>query len=122
MSIRYEVTMPLNELTASEGVRWVRAHAIRSTDLVNDCLARIRERDSVVRAWACVDPQAALAEAHLRDSQSSHGALQGIPIGIKDVLDTFDLPTQMGSVIYKGHRPKADSSVVALLRNAGAVI
>jgi amidase len=89
---------------------------------VNACLARIEERERDVRAWAYIDRDAALEQARACDRIEPRGALQGVPIGVKDVLDTADMPTQMGSPIYAGHRPAADASCVSLLRQAGAVI
>ena len=89
---------------------------------MRDCIARIGARDSVVKAWVNFDPDLALAQAHALDRGAKRGPLHGVPIGIKDIIDTFDMPTEMGSPIYRGHRPPADASCVALLRRAGAVI
>ena len=55
------------------------------------------------------------------DSQSA-GPLHGVPVGVKDVIETHDMPTEMGSPIYRGYRTKSDASCVALLRAAGALI
>lgn len=85
-------------------------------------LDRIAERDGAVRAWAHVDAEAALAEARDRDESDRRGGLRGIPVGVKDSVDTTDMPTSHGSAIYAGHRPRADAACVALLREAGAVI
>ena len=79
-------------------------------------------RDGVVKAWVDFDPDLALAQARTLDRASSRGPLHGVPIGVKDIIDTFDMPTQMGSPIYRGYRPPADAACVALLRRAGAVI
>jgi amidase len=115
-------TTPPNELTASEARRLIGAGALRSEDLVKACLDRIALREPSLRAWAFIDPQLALDQARLSDRANAAGPLQGLPIAIKDVIDTADMPTQMGSPIYAGHRPAADAAVVALLRAAGAVI
>jgi Asp-tRNA(Asn)/Glu-tRNA(Gln) amidotransferase A subunit family amidase len=112
----------LNELSASEIARRVAAGEITAETVVRDCLARIEARESTVHAWASIDPDHALRQARELDRGPSHGALHGVPIGIKDVLDTFDLPTEMGSPIYRGHRAACDSACVALVRAAGAVI
>src|SRR4029078_5917146 len=56
------------------------------------------------------------------DRRSEKGARAGVPLGIKDIIDTFDMPTDMGSPIYKNNRTSADASCVALARRAGAVI
>jgi Asp-tRNA(Asn)/Glu-tRNA(Gln) amidotransferase A subunit family amidase len=91
-------------------------------DRVAECLARIKAREGEIHAWAYVDPEHALAQARALDAMPSKGPLHGIPVGIKDVLDTFDMPTQHGSSIYRDHRPGRDSNCVAWLRKAGAVI
>jgi amidase len=85
-------------------------------------LARIAEREAVLQAWAFLDPELVLAQARALDAATERGPLHGVPIGIKDIIDTADMPTQMGSPIYAGHRPKADAACVALLRAAGALI
>ena len=89
---------------------------------VGACLARIAERDGEIRAWAYVDFDYAKAQARALDRFPRKGALHGIPIGVKDVLDTFDMPTQYGSSIYRDHHPSKDSACVAALRRAGALI
>jgi Asp-tRNA(Asn)/Glu-tRNA(Gln) amidotransferase A subunit family amidase len=114
--------MKLNELSASEAARRIARREITSEALVRDCLERIAAREPAVRAWAFIDPELALAEARERDRGPALGALHGVPIGVKDVLDTADMPTQMGSPIYAGWRPPADASCVAMARAAGAVI
>ncbi len=86
------------------------------------CLARIVERDGQVQAWAYLEPDYALAQARELDRSPRRGLLHGVPVGIKDVLDTADLPTEYNSSIYRGHRPRADASCVMALRQAGAVI
>ena len=75
-----------------------------------------------MRAWAHLDPAAALAQARERDAQPPAGPLHGVPVGVKDIVDTADLPTERGSVIHAGRRPGADAACVARLRAAGAVI
>src|SRR5262249_12056705 len=74
------------------------------------------------QAWAYIDPQQVLADARARDAEPPRSPLHGIPVAIKDIIDTGDMPTEYGSPIYAGHRPRADAACVALLRNAGAVI
>src|SRR5204862_2931466 len=85
-------------------------------------LDRIAERESVVHAFATIDPEHALRQARALDRGANRGALHGVPIGVKDVIDTADLPTEMGSPIYKEYRPACDAACVALVRAAGAVI
>jgi amidase len=90
--------------------------------VVHDCIARIAARDKVVKAWVNFDEKLALAQARTLDGATTRGPLHGVPIGLKDTIDTFDMPTEMGSPIYRGNRPRADAACVALLRRAGAII
>lgn len=85
-------------------------------------LARIAERERRIGAWACVDPDRALAAARAADAAPAGGPLHGRAVGVKDVIDTADMPTAYGSPIYDGHRPAADAACVAALRKAGAVV
>ena len=104
----------------------IRDGIISSEQLVEACLARIREVDPQVEAWAFLDPDHALAQARaadeLRLSGQPIGALHGVPVAIKDIFDTADMPTEYGSPIYAGRTPSRDATVVSLLRAAGAVI
>ena len=112
----------LNELSAAEIARRIAARETTAEAVVADCLARIAQREPVVHAFAHVDSELALRQARDLDRGSIRGALHGVPVGIKDVIDTADQPTQMGSPIYGDHRPACDAACVALLRAAGAVI
>jgi Asp-tRNA(Asn)/Glu-tRNA(Gln) amidotransferase A subunit family amidase len=113
---------PLYELTGAEAATAIAAGTITSAALVTACLERISARESNVRAWEYLDPAQALAQARACDRQPAQSPLHGVPIGIKDLIDTADMPTSYGSPIYAGHRPAADAACVALLRAAGAVI
>jgi amidase len=112
----------LNELTVTEIVAKIAAGEMTCEAVTRDCIERIIAREPVVKAWVKFNPELALAQAHALDREPRRGALHGVPIGIKDVIDTFDMPTEMGSPIYRGYRPTADAACVALLRRAGAVI
>jgi len=114
--------VPLNELGAAEIAQKIAAGEATCEAVVRDCLARIAARDGVVKAWVNFNPELALAQARALDRGPSRGPLHGVPVGIKDIINTLDMPTEMGSPIYRGHRPPADASCVALLRRAGAVI
>ena len=72
------------------------------------------------REW--LDPETALAEAHARDAGTPLGPLHGVPVGVKDLIDTANIPTAHGSEIRAGHRPVRDAACVAALRAAGAVL
>jgi Asp-tRNA(Asn)/Glu-tRNA(Gln) amidotransferase A subunit family amidase len=109
-------------LTAAEAARAIAAGQLTSEALVRSCLERIEVREPEVQAWAWLDPKHAIEQARARDRAVRSGPLHGIPVGVKDVFDTFDMPTQQNSVIREGHRPGQDAAAVALLRSAGAVI
>ena len=109
-------------LSACAAARAIAEGTLRSEALVSECLARIAAREPVLHAWAHVDPGLALKNARACDLHPYAGLLRGIPVGVKDVLDTHDMPTAHGSVLYEGQRPARDSECVAALRRAGAVI
>jgi Asp-tRNA(Asn)/Glu-tRNA(Gln) amidotransferase A subunit family amidase len=109
-------------LPATEAAQLLAARELSSEELVSACLKRISAREPELRAWAHLDPEAALAQARERDGESPRGPLHGIPVGVKDVIDTADMPTAYGSPIYAGHRPERDADCVAWLREAGAVV
>jgi amidase len=112
----------LHELTASEGARRIAAGEVTSEALVSACLERIAAREPDVQAWQFYDPHYALKQARDCDREARRGPLHGVPVGIKDIFDTYDMPTTFGSPIYANNRPTSDASVVAMLRAAGAVI
>ena len=112
----------LNELGVSEIVAKIAAGEITCEAVTRDCIERIAAREPAVKTWVKFNPELALAQAHALDREPRRGPLYGVPIGIKDVIDTFDMRTEMGSPIYRGYRPTADAACVALLRRAGAVI
>ena len=116
----------LHLLSASEAAGLIRDGVISSEQFVEACLARIREVDGVVQAWAFLDPEHALAQARAADAWRSEGRttgpLHGVPVGIKDIFDTADMPTENGAVLHAGRTPSRDAAVVAMLRAAGAVI
>ena len=113
---------PLHELTATEAAAAIAQGTLSSEALVSACLERIQGREDGVGAWEYLDPEQALAQARQRDRGPVQGPLHGVPIGIKDLIDTADMPTTYGSPIYANYRPTADAACVALLRAAGAVI
>jgi len=97
---------------------------MKSTALetVEAALAAIQARDGELHAWKAVDAGFARRQARALDAGPPRGALHGIPVGVKDIFDTADLPTEYGSPIYQGHRPAADAACIAAARAAGAVI
>jgi Asp-tRNA(Asn)/Glu-tRNA(Gln) amidotransferase A subunit family amidase len=116
----------LHLLSASEAARLIRDGIISSEQLVEACLARIREVEPQIQAWTFLDPDYVLARARaldeLRLSGQAIGPLHGVPVGVKDIFDTADMPTENGSVIHAGRTPSRDATAVSRLRAAGAVI
>lgn len=102
------------------------AGRLSSVQLVRSCLDRITETDGNIHAWAHLDAEAALKQAEAcdlhRQKGLATGPLHGIPVGLKDVIDTRDMPTERGTPIFAGRQPDADARVVEMLREAGAVI
>lgn len=114
--------MQPHELSAAEAARRIATGQLSSEALVSACLDRIAAREPAVQAWAYLDREAALAQARARDREAPRSLLHGVPVGIKDVIDTADMPTEYNSPIYRGYRPRWDAACVALLRHAGCVI
>jgi Asp-tRNA(Asn)/Glu-tRNA(Gln) amidotransferase A subunit family amidase len=110
-----------NRLLAAEAVARLSSGSLTAEQLTRDHLDRIEARASV-KAWTHLDPDYALAQAIAADRAGRPGLLAGLPIGVKDVIDTADMPTQHGSPIYRGNRPFADAACVALTRMAGGTI
>jgi Asp-tRNA(Asn)/Glu-tRNA(Gln) amidotransferase A subunit family amidase len=112
----------LRTLTAREAAEQIAERRITSEALVEAYLDHIAAREPTVGAWQFLDPEPALATARQRDAEAPRGPLHGVPVAVKDLIDTADMPTAYGSPIYRGHRPSADASCVALARAAGAVV
>jgi Asp-tRNA(Asn)/Glu-tRNA(Gln) amidotransferase A subunit family amidase len=112
----------LNTLSGAEIAAKIASGVTTCEQVARACIARIEARESTIKAWSYFDPDRILEQAKLLDRRSDRGLLHGVPVGVKDIIDTCDMPTEMGSPIYKGHRPIADASCVALLRAAGALI
>jgi len=108
----------LTALTAKQAARLIQDGSLRPEDLAEACIARIAEREPAVRAFAHFDA----AQVRQSAAAARSGPLRGIPIGVKDVLDTADMPSGYGSPIWEGWRPKADSAPVAWAKAAGAVV
>jgi Asp-tRNA(Asn)/Glu-tRNA(Gln) amidotransferase A subunit family amidase len=116
----------LTKLTAIAAQKQLAAGDISSEQLVKACLDRIAAREPQVKAFAYLDPDGALAQARAADAARKSGRgvgpLNGIPVGIKDIIDTADMPTQNGCDFFRGRQPNEDAACVAALRDAGAVI
>ena len=116
--------MPENPgaFTATEALNAMRSDEITSEQLVQSCFTRIGQRDDAVRAWECINIDLALKQTRQLDRQSKFKPLHGIPIGVKDIIDTDDLPTSYGSPIFSGHQPKKNADCVNRLKAVGAII
>jgi Asp-tRNA(Asn)/Glu-tRNA(Gln) amidotransferase A subunit family amidase len=115
-----------NFLSASDARALIENGALTSCELVEACFARIDELEPTIGAWAHLDREMALQQAakadEFRKSGLSLGALHGLPIGIKDIIDTADYPTERGTVLHQGRQPERDATLVSLLKEAGAII
>jgi Asp-tRNA(Asn)/Glu-tRNA(Gln) amidotransferase A subunit family amidase len=115
----------LQYLSASEAMGRLRAGEVCARDWMQACLDQIDRVDPAVKAWAYLDPESALRQADAVDATLLVGngsVLAGAPVGVKDIFNTKDMPTQMGSPIWKGFTPGNDARVVHYLRMADAVI
>jgi Asp-tRNA(Asn)/Glu-tRNA(Gln) amidotransferase A subunit family amidase len=115
-------TLRPHQMSLQEAIVRIGDGRLTCEALVRDCLDRINERESQVQAWSLLDPELAIRTAQQLDRTPRGGLLHGIPIGVKDIIETCDMPTEYGSPIYRGHRPAADAGCVAMANAAGAVI
>lgn len=113
-------------LSAGDAAQQIRDGKLTSEELVQGCLERIRALEPKVQAWAFLDEEHAMAQARAADERKALGEpigpLHGVPVGVKDIFDTADMPTENGTVLHRGRTPRDDAVPVALLRAAGAVI
>nr|MCU0965696.1 amidase [Burkholderiaceae bacterium] len=116
----------LEWLSATDAAQGIRDGLFDSEQLVQACLERIRQTEGEVQAWQHLDESHALAQARARDADRREGRptgpLHGVPVGLKDIIDTLDMPTEDGTVLHAGRMAGRDAAVVAQLRAAGAVI
>ncbi|HSB68802.1 MAG TPA: amidase [Candidatus Methylomirabilis sp.] len=117
---------PLAAMSAVAAAQAIRRGDLSSERLVRDCLERIASLEPRVQAWAFLDPVYALTQARAADRAGAQGRplgpLHGVPVGVKDIFDTADMPTQNGTVLHAGRQPAEDAMAVSLLRAAGAII
>jgi len=118
--------MELALMGAGEAAAAIRGGLITSEALVNACLEQIDRLEEQVQAWAHLDPELALEKARAADQalQSGNmlGPLHGVPVGVKDIIDTIDMPTENGTVLYRGRQPQDNATVITRLQEAGAII
>ena len=112
--------MDLNRLDVVDLVSGIRSGRFTAEDVVRSCLNRIAEREPLIRAWAHFDPEIAIRSARSRTDHA--GPLSGVPFGAKDVIDSADFPTEMGSQAYRGHRPPYDAACIAIACRAGGIL
>ena len=112
----------VNRYDATTTRRMIENGAFKVADYLKACLDRIAEREGDVGAFTYIAAEYALAQAAVADAQPPSGPLHGIPVAIKDIIDTHDMPTEHGSPIYSGSIPASDAACVAMLRRAGAII
>ncbi len=112
----------LHTLTAAAAARHIEAGNLRSEVLTDAILEQIEAREPEIEAYVYVDRDTSMDEARIRDREPARGPLHGVPVAVKDVFDTFDMPTAYGSPIYRNHQPPQDSAVVAMIREKGGVI
>jgi Asp-tRNA(Asn)/Glu-tRNA(Gln) amidotransferase A subunit family amidase len=111
-----------NTLTATDIAREIDSGRLTAEAVIRAHLDRIDKRDADVLAWSHLARDAALKRARELDAGPRRGLLHGVPMGVKDIIDSYDQPTTYGSPIYKTHRPLADAATVALAREAGAIL
>ncbi len=115
-----------NLLTATEAREAIEQGLLTSQEMISACFSRIDELEDTIGAWAHLDRERAMEQArqadHFRSRGLATGALHGLPVGIKDIIDTSDYPTERGTVLHQGRKPDKDSTLVSLLREAGATI
>ncbi|MBV6271312.1 amidase [Alcaligenaceae bacterium CGII-47] len=100
----------------------ISSRALRAQDVAQAYIECIQAKEPAIHAWQFFDPELVLKQARASDRQTARGPLHGVPIGVKDLMDTSDMPSTYGSPIYKDHRPINDAACVAASRSAGAII
>ena len=113
---------PISELTAVELREGIDSGTFSSVDIVEAVLQRITEREPKIRAWEFIDPDLVWRQVKELERWQRNNTLWGIPVGVKDISNTFDMPTSYGSPIYRDYRPGVDAAYVSRLRQSGAII
>lgn len=109
-------------LSALDLARRLEAGALTPAGVVDLCAEAIAARESQIGAFAALNIEDARRRAEKSAAETRTRLLRGLPVGVKDIFDTADFPTEYGSSIYAGHRPAADCSVVSLLHRAGGLV
>jgi Asp-tRNA(Asn)/Glu-tRNA(Gln) amidotransferase A subunit family amidase len=116
------MTMEPCFLTAAEAASRIESGSLTCEELVRSCIARIEARDATIKAWLYIDKAQAIATARELDKRPRKSLLHGLPFGVKDMIDTADMPTTYNSNCYWQHRPAKDAACVSVVRHSGAVI
>ncbi len=117
------IQVPLNQLGLRQALQAIESGECTAIEIINACFDRIEAREPQVGAWQySLTREEYLAQYEQRRFFFEQSLLKGLPLGIKDIIDTADMPTEMGSPIHQGRRPGNDASCVALLRQAGGIV
>ena len=116
------MALNLNRLNLVAAAKGIATGEFTSEELVTACLERIHAREDQVKAWAWLDPEQVLAQARACDERPATTPVHGVPVGVKDIINTVNMPTCYGSQVYAGHYPAEDAECIRLLQRAGAVI
>jgi Asp-tRNA(Asn)/Glu-tRNA(Gln) amidotransferase A subunit family amidase len=116
------MTDALHAMSLTTAAKEIAIGALTARALAQAQLARIAATDRNVEAWAHLDPEHVRRMAERCDAAKDGGTLRGIGIGVKDIINTADLPTQMGSPAFEGHRPRANAECVTRLQHAGGYV
>jgi len=116
----------LYSLTVTELIEKIKSREISSEEIVKECFQRIHLLEPLIHAWVCFNEEQSIRRAKIIDSEMNQGAykgrLCGIPLGIKDIFNTADFPTEMGSFIWKGFNSGNDARVVFNLNYEGGIV
>src|SRR5215831_12662436 len=115
-------TASLEALGAAAAIDRLRRGVITSEELVRACLDRIGRDEPGIHAWAWINPEQALAAARAVDTRGRRPPLYGLPVGVKDIIDTADAPTECGTPLLRGRSPTRDAACVSALRTSSAVV
>ena len=118
--LNHEATWP--QKTAFEAAVALQNRSLSAQTYLAQCLEQIEAREAEVQAFAYIHREGAMARAKALDDLAIQGGMHGLTVGVKDVFDTYDMPTQGGSRAFAGHQPIQDAAVLATLRRAGAVM
>jgi Asp-tRNA(Asn)/Glu-tRNA(Gln) amidotransferase A subunit family amidase len=113
---------PVIEMSARELASRMARRELSAESVMRAFVEHIETQEPLTAAWQFFDPEVALRQARQCDQQSVAGVLHGLPVGIKDLMDTIDMPTTYGSPIYAGHRPAVDAACVAQTRSLGGIV